>query len=111
VVGDLVDAIVGDRDDGDSGGSGRGNVDVVEADAVPDDPGQPVRGLECTCANRRELDEEDVRAVLRERLCELVLAPARGDDELRAGRIALSGANLTPCPKHLATRLPRGRSR
>ena len=40
VVGDLVDAVIGDVADGDAPGAGRVKVDVVDADPVPgDDPG------------------------------------------------------------------------
>ncbi len=56
MVGDLVEAVVGDPRDGDPPLGCGDQIDVVEADAVANGAAEPVRGGERPPPDRRELD-------------------------------------------------------
>ncbi len=95
VVGDLVDAVVGDAADGDPRGGGGLHVDVVDADPVPDDRAQGAGGAESARSDRRELHEQRVGTHRGQRRRDVLLRPAPLDEELAAGGLddpALDGA-------------------
>ena len=60
VVGDLVDAVVGDIADGDATGFGRLAVDVVVADPVADDRLRPSHGGDDVGSDRGELRDHGI---------------------------------------------------
>ena len=60
VVGDLVDAVVGDVADRDAPGPGRVEVDVVDADPVADDHPGPVHRGDDRGVDRGELGDDAV---------------------------------------------------
>ena len=85
MVGDLVEAVVGDPSDGYSPLGGRDQIDVVDTDAIPDDAAKALRGDERATPDRRELDEQDIGAMQVQRVGDVGFVPAIRNRYLDAG--------------------------